>query len=119
MTTKPVTTTVTTLAEATKTAHDKGVTIPDILLHEYVLAMRAEQRAKAAKARLAKAMKQYMQGEKTDTLESAEARAKLYPVSNSGGFDAEALERDHPAIYATYYHPGVGTHMAFKVTPKA
>lgn len=116
---KPVTTTVTTLAEATKAATDKGVTIPDILLHEYILAERAVQRAEATKARLAKAIKQYMQGEGVTEIESAEARAVTFPVKNQATFDREGLERDHPAIYGQYYHPGVGTHPAFRVTPRA
>lgn len=114
-----VTTTVTTLARATKVAEDKGSTIPDILLHEYLIAMRAEAKAKASKDALAAAMKEYMTSEAVDALESVEAKALRYEVSNRGSFDAEGLERDHPAVYARYYTPGDGSHPAFKVTPKA
>jgi len=122
MTTKtitPATTTVTTLARAAQTADSKGSTIPDILLHEYLIAERAEAKAKASKARLAEAMKEYMAAENTNELESDEAKALLYEVSNQGKLDREALERDHPGIYAKYFTPGVGTHSAFRVTPRA
>lgn len=118
-TTEGVTTTVTTLANAAQTAQAKGSTIPDILLHEYLIAERAENKAKESKDRLAAAMKEYMKAEKVTELESAEARAITYPVKNRADFDREGLERDHPAIYAQYYTAGVGTHPAFKVTPKA
>ena len=118
-TTAGVTTTVTTLANAAQTAQAKGSTIPDILIHEYLIAERAMDRAEEAKKRLTAAMKEYMKAEKVTELESAEGKAITYPVKNRADFDREGLERDHPAIYAQYYTPGVGTHPAFKVTPKA
>jgi hypothetical protein len=118
-TTRGVTTTVTTLAKATLTAEAKGSTIPDILLHEYLIAKRAANKAQETIDHLEAVMKQYMDGESTNELESAEAKAIRYPVKNRADFDKEGLERDHPAIYATYYTPGVGTHPAFKVTPRA
>lgn len=122
MTTKTntgVTTTVTTLARATKAAEDKGTTIPDILLHEVLIAMRAEAKAKASKDALINAMKSYMDSEGVDELETDEAKALRYEVANQGKFDREGLERDHPGIYSRYFTPGVGTHGAFKVTPRA
>jgi len=114
-----VTTTVTTLARVAKDAEAKGSTIPDLLLHEYLIAMRAEAKAKTAKEALANAMREYMTSEAVTALESVEAKAITYPVKNRGEFDKDGLERDHPAVFARYYTPGDGTHEAFKVTPKA
>lgn len=118
-TTAGVTTTVTTLAKATQAAQDKGTTIPDILLHEYLIAKRAADKAKRSMDALTAAMKEYLTAEDIDAIESDEAKALRYEVANQGKFDREGLERDHPGVYARYYSPGVGTHEALRVTPKA
>jgi hypothetical protein len=114
-----VTTTQTTLARVAEAAVLKGSTIPDLLLHEYVLSMRAEARAKKSKDALAAAIKEYMTSEAVNEVESDEAKAIRFDVANQGKFDTAGLERDHPAVFQRYYTPSDGVHSAFKVTPRA
>lgn len=118
-TTAGVTTTETTLRRVAEAAEAKGSTIPDLLLHEFLIAERAMDRAEEAKKRLTAAMKEYMTSEKVTELESAEARAVWFDVSNQSSFDTEGLKLAHPRLWKRFFKPGVGKHKAFKVTPKA
>ena len=114
-----VTTTQTTIANAAKRANDTGLTIPDILVHSFLTARRAVERAKAAEKKMSDAIKEYMAGENVRKMETSEAKVVIYDVAYPGTFDREGLARDYPHIYAQYFTPSVGTHEAFKVTPKA